>query len=128
MTPEPKPVPKILIVDDDRATSTLLRTLFEMEGFVGVVCPRPEDVLSTVRLEKPDVILMDVHLAQVDSLQILREMRGDGELQAIPVVMTSGLDLREKCEANGANGFMQKPFKPVELVALVRQQLTPAQL
>jgi CheY-like chemotaxis protein len=79
-----------------------------------------------VRLEKPDVILMDVHLAQVDSLQILREMRGDGELRAIPVVMTSGLDLREKCEANGANGFMQKPFKPGELVALVRQQLTPA--
>ncbi len=128
MNPEHKPVPKILIVDDDRNTSTLLRTLFELEGFVGVLCPKPEDVLSTVRHEKPDVILMDVHLAEVDSLQILREMRGDPELRAVPVVMTSGLDLREKCEANGASGFMQKPFKPVELVALVGQQLTPAKL
>ncbi len=125
MNRERKPVPKILIVDDDRSTSTLLRTLFEIEGFVGVVCPKPEDVLNTVRREKPDVVLMDVHLAGVDSLQILRQMRGDSELHSVPVVMASGLDLREKCEANGASGFMQKPFKPTELVALVRQQLAP---
>jgi DNA-binding response OmpR family regulator len=121
-------VDKILIVDDDRATSTLLRTLFEIEGFVGVVCPKPEDVLNTVRREKPDVILMDVHLAEVDSIHILREIRVDAELRAMPVVMTSGLDVREKCEANGASAFMQKPFKPSELVALVKQQLAPARL
>ena len=128
MNRERKPVPKILIVDDDRATSTLLRTLFEIEGFVGVLCPKPDDVLNTMRHEQPDVVLMDVHLAQVDSLHILREMRGDSELQAVPVVMTSALDMREKCEASGANGFMQKPFKPTELVALVKQQLAPAKL
>ncbi len=128
MNREQRPVPKILIIDDDRATSTLLRTLFEIEGFVGVVCPRPEDVMNTARREKPDVVLMDVHLAEVDSIQILREIRVDEELQTVPVVMTSGLDVREKCEANGANAFMQKPFKPSELVALVKQQLTPAKL
>jgi two-component system cell cycle response regulator DivK len=128
MNREHPPVPKILIVDDDRSTSTLLRTLFEIEGFVGVVCPKPEDVLNTARREKPDVVLMDVHLAVGDSFHILRAMRGDRELRAVPVVMTSGLDMREKCEANGASAFMQKPFKPVELVALVRQQLPPAKL
>jgi DNA-binding response OmpR family regulator len=123
-----EPVPKILIVDDDRATSTLLRTLFEIEGFVGVVCPKPEDVLNVVRRERPDVVLMDVHLAEVDSIHILREIRADAELQSVPVVMTSGLDMREQCVANGASGFMQKPFKPGELVALIRQQLAPAKL
>jgi two-component system cell cycle response regulator DivK len=128
MNREHPPVPKILIVDDDRSTSTLLRTLFEIEGFVGVVCPKPEDVLNAARREKPDVVLMDVHLAVGDSFHILRAMRGDRELRAMPVVMTSGLDMREKCEANGASAFMQKPFKPVELVALVRQQLPPAKL
>ena len=119
---------KILIVDDDRATSTLLRTLFEIEGFLGVVCPRPDDVLNTVRREKPDVVLMDVHLAEVDSLGILREMRADAELQTVPVVMTSGMDMGEECAANGASGFVQKPFKPAELVALVKRQVAPAQL
>ena len=128
MSREQTPVAKILIVDDDRATSTLLRTLFEIEGFVGIVCPKPEDVLNTARREKPDVVLMDVHLAEVDSIHILREMRVDAELQAVPVVMTSGLDVREKCEANGASAFMQKPFKPSELVALVKRQMAPAKL
>jgi DNA-binding response OmpR family regulator len=117
-----------MIVDDDRATSTLLRTLFEIEGFVGVVCPKPEDVLNTARREKPDVVLMDVHLAEFDSIQILKEIRTDGQLQKTPVVMTSGLDVREKCEANGASAFMQKPFKPSELVALVKQHLAPEEL
>jgi DNA-binding response OmpR family regulator len=122
------PVAKILIVDDDRATSTLLRTLFEIEGFVGVVCPKPEDVLNTMRREAPDVVLMDVHLAEVDSIHILREIRADSELQVVPVVMTSGLDVREQCQSNGANAFMQKPFKPGELVALIKRQLAPAKL
>ncbi len=128
MNREPRPVAKILIVDDDRATSTLLRTLFEIEGFIGVVCPKPEDVINTARRERPDVVLMDVHLAEVDSIHILREIRQDPGLQATPVVMTSGLDVREKCEANGASAFMQKPFKPSELVALVKQQLAPEKL
>ena len=119
---------KILIVDDDRATSTLLRTLFEIEGFVGVVCPKPDEVLNTARREKPDVVLMDVHLAEFDSILILKEIRADADLRAVPVVMTSGLDVREKCEANGASAFMQKPFKPAELVALVKRQLAPAKL
>ena len=119
-------MPKILIVDDDRATSTLLRTLFEIEGFEGVVCPRPDEVLSTMRREQPDVVLMDVHLAEVDSIQILQQMRRDRDLQTVPVVMTSGLDVREQCEANGASAFMQKPFKPGELVMLIKEQLAPA--
>ncbi len=126
MNREHDPVSKILIVDDDRATSTLLRTLFEIEGFVGVVCPKPEDVLNTARRERPDVVLMDVHLAEVDSIHILKAIRADAELQTVPVIMTSGLDVREKCEANGASAFMQKPFKPSELVALVKQQMAPA--
>jgi CheY-like chemotaxis protein len=58
----------------------------------------------------------------------LREIRADPEVQSVPVVMTSGMDVRERCEANGASGFMQKPFKPVELVALIKQQLAPAKL
>ncbi len=119
-------MPKILIVDDDRATATLLRTLFEIEGFTGFVCPKPDEVVSTARREAPDVVLMDVHLAEVDSVAILRQIRADDQLRAVPVVMTSGMDVREKCLSAGASAFMLKPFKPGELVALIKRQLTPA--
>jgi DNA-binding response OmpR family regulator len=117
---------KILIVDDDRATATLLRTLFEIEGFVGVVCPKPEEVVNTARREHPDVVLMDVHLAEFDSIEILIRIRTDADLKAVPVVMTSGMDVREKCMGAGASAFMLKPFKPTELVSLIKRQLAPA--
>jgi DNA-binding response OmpR family regulator len=114
---------KILIADDDRATSTLLRTLFEIEGYAGVICPRPEDVLNVTRQEKPNLLLMDVHLASVDSIGILRQIRSDAELKATPVIMISGMDLEEKCLRAGASAFVMKPFKPTDLLNEIRQVL-----
>jgi len=120
-------VPKILIVDDDRATSTLLRTLFQIEGYDGVICPRPEDVLHTISVEQPDLILMDVHLADIDAIDILKAIRASDQFGAVPVVMTSGMDVAERCEAAGASAFLLKPFKPSDLMEAIRQQLIAAQ-
>jgi DNA-binding response OmpR family regulator len=117
---------KIMIVDDDRATSTLLRTLFQIEGYEGLICPRPEEVLHMIGQAQPDLVLMDVHLADVDSIDILAEIRADRVIGSVPVIMTSGMDVEEKCLAAGASAFMLKPFKPSELMSLIRQQLTGA--
>jgi DNA-binding response OmpR family regulator len=117
---------KIMIVDDDRATSTLLRTLFQIEGYEGLICPRPEDVLHTIEQAQPDLVLMDVHLADVDSINILAAIRVDRVIGGVPVIMTSGMDVEEKCLAAGASAFMLKPFKPSELMSLIRRQLTGA--
>ena len=117
-------MPKILIVDDDRATSTLLRTLFTIENYDGVLCPRPEQVLSVAAHEKPDLILMDVHLAGIDSITILNQIRASKDLKSMPVVMTSGMDVEEKCMRAGASAFMLKPFKPAELLDVVKRLVT----
>ena len=114
---------KILIVDDDRATSTLLRTLFEIEGYDGVVCPRPEEVLQTAEREQPNLILMDVHLAEVDSIGILKTIRMDTALKSMPVVMTSGMDMEVKCLQAGASAFVLKPFKPTDLLDVIKRVL-----
>ena len=119
-------MPKILIVDDDRATSTLLRTLLEIEGYESVICPRPDEVMQTANREKPAVIVMDVHLAEVDSISILTALRADAALKSIPVVMTSGMDMHEKCMRAGASAFVLKPFKPSDLLDMI-ERLTPAQ-
>lgn len=114
---------KILVVDDDRATTGLLKTVFEMEGFKTIVCPDPERVVSVVRREKPDLVFMDFHLAETESLSILQEIKGDEELQGIPVVMTSGLDHSQECEQAGAARFVLKPFRPANLMAELRAVL-----
>jgi CheY-like chemotaxis protein len=119
-------VPKILIVDDDRATSTLLRTLFQIEGYEGIINPRPEEVVDQVKREHPNLILMDVHLADIDSINILAAIRADKSIGAVPVIMTSGMDVEEKCLNAGASAFIMKPFKPSDLLQLIRQQLVAA--
>ena len=113
----------ILIVEDDRATTGLLKTLFEMEGFKAAVCPHPERVLEVVRQDPPDLIFMDYHLAETDSLPILRQIKGDAGLKEIPVIMTSGLDRSQECQQAGADGFLLKPFRPRNLMAEVRAHL-----
>lgn len=115
---------KILIADDDRATSTLLRTLFEIEGYTGVVCPRPEDVLSVARQEQPNLLLMDVHLASVDSITILKQIRLDANLKTMPVVMISGMDMEDKCLRAGASAFVMKPFRPTDLLNEIKRVLS----
>jgi len=120
------PVPKILIVDDDRATSTLLRTLFQIEGYEGVICPRPEEVLQMIEQAQPDLVLMDVHLAEVDAINILAAIRADRLIGQVPVIMTSGMDVEDKCLAAGASAFMLKPFRPSDLMNLIKQQLVAA--
>jgi DNA-binding response OmpR family regulator len=101
----------------------LLKTVFELERFKAIVCPDPERVVSVVRREKPDLVFMDFHLAETESLSILKEIKGDEELQDIPVVMTSGLDHSQECEQAGAARFVLKPFRPANLVAELRAVL-----
>jgi two-component system response regulator MtrA len=114
---------KILIVEDDRATSGLLKTVFEMEGYKPIVCADSACVIEVVRQDRPDAIFMDYHLAETDSLPLLREIKGDEALKHIPVVMTSGLDRSVECRQAGAESFMLKPFRPSELVAEIQAVL-----
>lgn len=114
---------RILIVEDDRATSGLLKTVFEMEGFKVSTCPDAHRVLDVVREDDPDLILMDYHLADMESLPILQEIKADEKLKKIAIVMTSGLDRSELCKESGANSFLLKPFRPSELLAEVRTVL-----
>jgi DNA-binding response OmpR family regulator len=116
-------VTKILIIDDDRATSGLLKTVFEMEGFATVLCPDPERIVGVVRRDKPDLIFMDFHLASTESLSILKELKADKKLKKIPVIMTSGLDRSEECKKAGAESFVLKPFRPVNLMDEIRAVL-----
>jgi len=114
---------KILIVDDDKATATLLRTLFEMEGLQAVICSRADQVVGDMRREHPDVLLMDAHLAEIDSLGILHQIKADAELRRTPVVMVSGMDRSPEFLAAGAADFVLKPFKPSDLMAVLKMHL-----
>jgi CheY-like chemotaxis protein len=64
-------------------------------------------------------VLMDVHTGHGDTLDVLRELKSDETLKVVPVVMTSGMDRSPECLAAGADIFLLKPFRPVELLDVV---------
>ncbi|MDX2159969.1 MAG: response regulator [bacterium] len=118
-------MPKIMIVDDDRTTVKLLQTLLELDGFEVSAAGRGMDVLPLATRHRPDVILMDYHLADMDGVEVLKTLRAHPDFATTPVIMASGLDVEEEAKAAGANQFLVKPFEPGDLAILFRQLLNP---
>jgi len=112
-------VSAIFVLDDDRTFRELLRTVFELEGYQAVIVPGPDDLVPMAYQTRPDLVLMDVHLLGGDTFGVLRQLREDEVLRDVPVVMTSGMDLRGECLDAGADAFLAKPFRPSELLALI---------
>jgi CheY-like chemotaxis protein len=114
---------KVLLVEDDATMRSVLSTLLEIEGFTVATIPDHktiDEIVALMKSEKPDVILMDVHIRQVNGIDILKKMRLEPEIQAVKVYMASGMDMKQECLSAGANGFLMKPFMPDELIDLIR--------
>lgn len=109
---------KLLLVDDDRTMRMILKTLLEIEGYSVSIWEgmSSNDILEQTRATMPDLMLLDVHIREIDGLNIVRAIRQDPELAGIRVLMTSGMELRDKCLTAGANAFIMKPYMPDELI------------
>lgn len=117
---------KILLCDDDPTMTTLLRTLLEYEGYVVLGrhdCMNFEGILEIIRQEKPDMVLLDVHLRQLNGFDLLHMIRQDTGLQQPRVLMSSGMDLGMESRVEGADGFILKPYMPEELINKIQETL-----
>ncbi len=114
---------KLVIVDDDRTMVSLLTTLLEMEGHLVVRASGTQDLQSILNSDRPDLIIMDVFLTDGDGVEFLNSLRASESHADIPVVMSSGMDLEERCTANGANGFLLKPYTPEQLIETINNVL-----
>ena len=111
----------ILILDDDKTFTGLLKTVFELEGYQAAVTTRLADLMPVVRQIKPALLVMDVHVGQEDTLGTLRELKSDEMTKTMPVIMASGMDRSDECLNAGANAFILKPFRPTELLEIAEQ-------
>ena len=120
----PNPPSKIMLVEDDPTMRSLLKTLLEIEGFqVELFSEVNEDnIIPVVREKSPDVLLLDVHLRNTNGLNVLKRLRQEKETASLPVLMTSGTDVRDKCMSLGASGFLLKPYMPDDLINWIRQR------
>jgi DNA-binding response OmpR family regulator len=117
---------KVLVCEDDRTMVGLLTTLLEIEGYqVAQLDDSTEaNLIDKLSIEKPDILLMDVYLRQINGLDLLRSLRDNTNFRDLRIIMTSGVNLRENCLKFGANAFILKPFMPEELMSTLRKQIT----
>jgi CheY-like chemotaxis protein len=114
---------KILVADDDAGVIGLLKTLLELEGYEVATTRNGRDVVALVQKEQPDLALIDFYLGQEKGLKVLEAIRGEPNVAAMPVLLTSALDHSHEAEKAGADGFIQKPFTASDLLAAIEQAL-----
>ena len=120
------PLPLVLVVDDTPAIRLLLRLNFELEGFVVEECADGSaamDRLREVERPLPDVVTLDAVMEPVDGWTTLADVRRDPRLAHIPVVMiTASVQSHHRARAQhrGVDAFVDKPFEPLTVVAIVR--------
>lgn len=110
----------ILVVDDEPKIVKLVRDYLERAGFEVRVAANGKIALSLARSEKPDLIVLDLGLPQMDGLDVTRELR---KVSNMPIIMLTGRS--EEADKLiglelGADDYITKPFSPKELVARVR--------
>jgi DNA-binding response OmpR family regulator len=114
----------ILVLDDDKTFTGLLKTVFELEGYQAVITTDPADLMPAARRVKPSLLVMDVHAGREDTIHLLQELKSDEQIKTMPVIMTSGMDRSDECMRAGANAFILKPFRPSELLEIVEALIT----
>ncbi|MBK8900988.1 MAG: response regulator transcription factor [Anaerolineaceae bacterium] len=117
---------QILVVDDDKEIARLLRGYLEKAGFGVWVAHDGGTAVHTLRRHKPDLLLLDLMLPDMDGYDITRLLRNDAALAQIPVIMiTARVEDSDKIVGLelGADDYVTKPFNPAEVVARVRAQL-----
>ncbi len=114
---------KIMLIEDDPTMLSLLGTLLEFEGYESVKVKKFDNVLGEINEQNPDLILMDVHLDQVDGIELLVKIRGQEKMHDLKIIMSSGMDIGDECDAKGADAFILKPYMPDELIGRIKELL-----
>jgi diguanylate cyclase (GGDEF)-like protein len=117
---------KILVVDDDRLNLTLMTDILKGEGYTVYPFDNGGSILEMAYLIKPEVILLDIILPDIDGFEICKMLKNDIQTQDIPIVMITGRthssDVKKALEL-GAFDYIKKPIDEVELAARVKSVL-----
>ena len=116
----------ILIVEDNFDNLTLVRILLEREGYQVITAFDGEEGLKVARREKPDLIALDLDMPVMDGWELLRQAKGDPDIQDIPIVVVTAHLMpgeRNRVIEAGGVGYVSKPFKVRELANEIQKAL-----
>ena len=113
----------VLVVEDEQDVADLLRYNLAKEGYDVVIVGNGADALKRARETKPELILLDIMVPQLNGWEVCRRLKQDPETRGIPIIMVTGrVEEGDKVLGfeMGADDYVTKPFSPRELLARVR--------
>lgn len=115
---------KIAVVDDDRDMRAWLEEVLKEAGFAVILANNGLRLVSTLQVDRPDLILLDVINSWIDGVELCRALKQNPQFQEIPVIFLSGhsatIDVERGLEA-GAVDFFSKPLDSRRLVRRIRE-------
>lgn len=115
---------KILVVDDEPLVHRLLQHHLERAGFQLVSATNGREALDAANDQLPNLIVMDVMMADMDGISALKCLKKAEQTKSIPVIVITANPrqiVKVESEASGAALFMSKPFSPAQLLAAIRK-------
>jgi DNA-binding response OmpR family regulator len=119
---------KVIIVDDDRETREMLQVTLQMEGYEVRLAANGLRLISTLHVDKPDLILLDVMMSWIDGFELCQAIKKNPEFRDIPVFFISGKTTQSDIERGFACGcldYFPKPLDLDRLLTRIREVIGP---
>jgi len=116
---------RILIVEDHPTMREAMRLVLDGHGYAIDEAGDGDTALERIRTASPDLVFLDLHIPGTDGADVLRAIRDDASTRDVHVIVVTATGEEGKAEALalGADGYVTKPFSPVELLETVRVAL-----
>ena len=115
---------KILVVDDEPGIVRIIRTRLEKNEYEVITALNGAEALERVRADKPDLILLDILMPEMDGCEFLQQMKIQGLMNNTPIIVLSAkANMREFFLVEGAVDFIVKPFDSKNLLSEIAHHL-----
>ena len=124
MLAEVPQLPAVLIVDDDKINSAMFNDLLSMRGYRVMIAYGGKEALKLLQSEKPDVILMDIQMPEMNGFETMQRIRAQQEFTNVPIIALTSMAMdgdRERCLEAGANAYLSKPVPMAKLIKTIQQ-------
>ncbi|MEZ4868781.1 MAG: histidine kinase N-terminal 7TM domain-containing protein [Caldilineaceae bacterium] len=114
--------PRVFVVEDNETTITTFTDYLLAQGYAVDVVRNGAEALNRLREARPDLILLDIQMPDMDGLEVMRQVRNEQRLQSVPIVALTALAVpgdRDRCLAAGATEYMSKPISLTRLANLI---------
>jgi PAS domain S-box-containing protein len=122
-----KEKPLILLADDNEDNINMILDYLQEQGYQVIVARSGSEAIARANEDRPDLILMDIQMPEMDGLEATRRLRANPGLLQVPIITLTALAMpgdRERCLEAGANDYLSKPISPRELVKTIERHLS----